>query len=56
MREKKSKLIFLLHKLTTEIIHSLSGFFLSLHQTILLYVTHNLVFSFPNSENRMWEK
>lgn len=30
VREKKSKLIFLLHKLTTETIHSLSGFSLSL--------------------------
>lgn len=55
-RERKSKLIFLLHKLTTERIQSLSGLFLFLLKTILLCVTYNLAFWLMDSENRMWER
>lgn len=53
--EGKNKPIFLPHKLTTETIRSLSGLFLSHHQTILLYVTYKLAFWLTDSENRMWE-
>lgn len=55
VRERKSKLIFLLHKLTTEITHSPSGLFLSLYQTIVLHVTYKLAFWLTDSKNRIQE-
>lgn len=56
VRERKSKLIFLLHKLTTERIHSLSGLFPFFLKAVLLCVTYNLAFWLMDSENRMWER
>lgn len=55
MRERKSKLIFLLHELTTETTLSPSGLFLSLYQTIVLHVTYKLAFWLTDSKNRIQE-